>query len=223
MKVNTITMGALASLLLSSPIVGAEDKYPAADFKPKVQYQDSDYIANTAKEPAKAQAAAKPTESDSRYPATNFEPKVVYQDSEYKHTTPKVATPSAKTSSSSVSSSTEVASAESATQEAKSDNTLIILVAVLAAVGFLVFRRSSGVAKSGASASAYYQGNSGTTGVARYLNKLEGSAVTGVAKYLERQAASVQEKVATTGVDKYLEKKELESETGVSKYLRTKG
>lgn len=223
MKVNTITMGALASLLLSSPIVGAEDKYPAADFKPKIQYQDSDYIANTAKEPAKAEAAAKPTEPDSRYPATNFEPKVVYQDSEYKHTTPKVA-PSAKSSSAaSTSPSAEIASAEPAAQEAKSDNTLVILVAILAAIGFLVFRRRSGAGKSSTSTSAYYQDNSGTTGVARYLNKLEGSAVTGVAKYLERQAASVQEKVATTGVDKYLEKKELESETGVSKYLRTKG
>lgn len=218
MKANTLTIGALATLLLSSPIVGAEDKYPAADFKPKVQYQDSEYIAKESAQPA----AAKPAEADSRYPATNFEPKVVYQDTEYKHNAPKVQSAKPSAVAPAAKPQTETVEAEPA-KKAESSNAMLFVLIALAAIGFVLFKRSSGAAKSGSEGYAYSRDTSGATGVARYLSKLEGTAATGVAKYLEKQAASAQESVAATGVDKYLEKKELESETGVSKYLRTKG
>jgi hypothetical protein len=46
-----ILKGIFAALLLASPIVGAESKFPAADFEPKILFQDSDLIAKHAARP----------------------------------------------------------------------------------------------------------------------------------------------------------------------------
>jgi len=43
-KNNNLTNGLFAALLLSSPLVGADSKYPAADFQPTVVYQDSELM-----------------------------------------------------------------------------------------------------------------------------------------------------------------------------------
>jgi hypothetical protein len=44
-KKNALTKGLLTALLLASPMVGAESRYPAADFKPEIIAQDKDLIA----------------------------------------------------------------------------------------------------------------------------------------------------------------------------------
>ncbi|MDP1970298.1 MAG: hypothetical protein Q8K42_05080, partial [Methylobacter sp.] len=68
MKINNLTNGLVATLLLASPIAGAETEYPAADFKPKVIYQDID-SGKSVPAPTKQAKSVESTESDSKYPA----------------------------------------------------------------------------------------------------------------------------------------------------------
>jgi hypothetical protein len=59
-KKNALTKGLFTALLLASPMVGAESRYPAADFKPVIITQDADLIAKhsqAAKEYASEEAA----------------------------------------------------------------------------------------------------------------------------------------------------------------------
>jgi hypothetical protein len=84
-KINNLTNGLVVTLLLASPIVGAETEYPASDFKPKVIYQDAEYKNQSKYEPVTAVAKQeKSVEVDSKYPAADFEPKVLYKDTDYK-------------------------------------------------------------------------------------------------------------------------------------------
>lgn len=55
----------------------SDDKYPAANFQPKVVYIDKDSVKSSPKCPSK-KTAEKETEFDPKYPAANFEPKIVY-------------------------------------------------------------------------------------------------------------------------------------------------
>ncbi|MGR9116939.1 MAG: hypothetical protein ACU85E_14340 [Gammaproteobacteria bacterium] len=221
MKKNNLLKGVFAVLLLSSPMVGAETKYPAADFKPTVQYQDSEYIAKS-KSSGASSGQSQATAPDAKYPATAFQPKVLYKDTGYKHNTPKVAAP--KSSAAAAGKAVErTAGAESATEKkTESNSNILIALVVLAFVGFVFFRKRS-APEPVRHARVYTPDASGLTGVAKYLQSKEGQATTGVARYLEKQVAVVKEKASSTGVAKYLEKKVIESETGVAKYLRNKG
>ncbi len=60
MKINELTKGVMAALLLTSSVAMAESDYPAADYQPKVLYTNPDYkpeAAPVAKSPAPAPAA----------------------------------------------------------------------------------------------------------------------------------------------------------------------
>jgi hypothetical protein len=59
----------------------SDDKYPAANFQPKVVYIDKDSVKESASSSPKCpdqKPAEKATEFDPKYPAANFSPKVVY-------------------------------------------------------------------------------------------------------------------------------------------------
>lgn len=68
-------------LLLAASAAYAEN-YPAADFQPKVIYQDPSVVNTAAADKcAPQQEAAKKEQSvefDAKYPATSFQPKVIY-------------------------------------------------------------------------------------------------------------------------------------------------
>ena len=77
MKINNLTNGLVATLLLVSPIVGAETEYPASDFKPKVIYQDIDSSQSKSSSATTSTKQAKSADADLKYPAADFEPKVL--------------------------------------------------------------------------------------------------------------------------------------------------
>lgn len=225
-KIN-LTNGLFAALLLTSPMVGAETEYPAADFKPKVIFQDAEQIAKH-KESASSQESS---QEDSRYPAANFQPKVLYKDTEYKPSRSTTTSVSTKQGSQ----ATEVTTAEPAAEgkaEKSTQNNSWIVLAVIAVAGIVLFsRRSKSAAQSGAARADYRRASgvhpgdsSGTTGVARYINRAMG---TGVSRYLEKQAKTEK---AVTGVAKYMAKQAISSKakvsepaTGVEKYMRKRG
>ena len=88
-KKNNLTNSLFAVLLLTSPVVGADEKYPAADFQPEVVYQDKDYIAKDSQsEKTTKQSKNEITEIsevDTKYPAANFQPQVVYSVCKFHH------------------------------------------------------------------------------------------------------------------------------------------
>jgi len=43
MKVRNLTKSVLVALMISSPMVGAETQYPAADFQPEIIKQDQEH------------------------------------------------------------------------------------------------------------------------------------------------------------------------------------
>ncbi len=55
----------------------SDDKYPAANFQPKVVYIDNESVKSTPKCPDQ-KPAEKAAEFDPKYPAANFSPKVIY-------------------------------------------------------------------------------------------------------------------------------------------------
>jgi len=227
-KINNLTNGLVATLLLASPIVGAETEYPAADFKPKVIYQDVD-SSKSASAPAKQAKSVEATEADSKYPATNFEPKVLYKDADYK---PSKFTGTSSTSTSTASGRTQAADTEVSAPVKAEDNsmmTYLLGLIVVAVAGFIFLSKREPKAKV-SQAPVYTSHASGLSGVARYLRKNNMIAATGVARYLESRAETEKEKVATSGVEKYLEKqaksaKEAAAQagTGVEKYMRNRG
>ncbi|MGZ4969285.1 MAG: hypothetical protein ACXV8O_12565 [Methylobacter sp.] len=226
MKINNLTNGLVATLLLVSPIVGAETEYPASDFKPKVIYQDAEYssqgksTASTA--PAKQE---KSVEVDSKYPAADFEPKVLYKDADYK------PSKSAVTSSTSERTSSIAGEAEISAPVKAEDSMMTYLLGLIAfAVAGYVFLAKREPKAKVSEAPVYSSHVSGLSGVARYLRKHNMVAATGVARYLESRVSSEKEKTAVSGVEKYLEKqaksaKEIAAQagTGVEKYMRNRG
>lgn len=220
MKMNNLTNGLVATLLLASPIVGAETEYPAADFKPKVIYQDVD----SNKSAAAPTKQAKAVEADSKYPAADFEPKVLYKDADYK--------PSKLTATSSTperATTTEAVPSEAVKVEEESMMTYLLGLVAFAVAGYLFFTKRETKVKTSESRS--YTGHaSGLSGVARYLRKHNMGALTGVARYLESQVISEKSSAATSSVEKYLEKqaksakeKSVQAGTGVEKYMRDRG
>jgi hypothetical protein len=234
---NNLTKGLFTALLLVSSVVGADEKYPAADFQPSVVYQDENYIKNnsstqtTVKNAAPVVAEAKSTEVDSKYPAADFQPKVIYSDDNYQHT----KSVSAKTSKgNSVSSTTEETSELALNPQPlppKEDSSLTYLLGLigLVAVGFFLFRKQSVPTLTEKKTSTVSPSKvAANTGVAKYLNKVSG---TGVSRYVEKQVKTAK---SATGVAKYVAQKTLadkakaaeEAEkkaTGVEKYMRNRG
>ncbi|MDO9046532.1 MAG: hypothetical protein Q7U66_02200 [Methylobacter sp.] len=223
MKINNLTNGLVATLLLASPIVGAETEYPAADFKPKVIYQDID-SSKPAPAPAKQAKSVESAESDSKYPAANFEPKVLYKDADYK---PSKFAGTSSTAEQATAGDTEI----SATVKVEEESMMSYLLglAVFAVAGYIFLGKRESKAK--VSKPSVYSGHvSGLSGVARYLRKHNMAAATGVARYLESRVVSEKETAAASGVEKYLEKqarsaKETAAQagTGVEKYMRNRG
>lgn len=223
MKINNLTNGLVATLLLVSPIVGAETEYPAADFKPKVVYQDID-SSKSASTPAKQVKSVDSTDSDSKYPAADFEPKVLYKDADYK---PSKFVGTSSASEKAMTGAAVVSGVEKAKEE--SMMSYLLGLGAFAVAGYLFFTKRESKAKASGSR-AYATHSSGLSGVARYLRKHNMGAVTGVARYLESQVASAKGSAATSSVEKYLEKqaksakeKSAQAGTGVEKYMRDRG
>jgi hypothetical protein len=227
-KNNNLTSGLFAALLLSSPLVGADSKYPAADFQPTVVYQDSELMqknTGATSAPSKATAPAATSQADSKYPAANFEPQVVYSDASYK---PQKDLPEHKTTATKSSSPAEVnvEATEAAAPKAEASSNYLIGLIGLVLVGAFFLRNQFKCPKKSSenSAPAAAKNTYGLTGVARYLNKTAG---TGVSRYLDKQVKSA---ATVTGVAKYMAKQRLagktastEVATGVEKYMRNRG
>jgi len=227
-KINNLTNGLVATLLIVSPIVGAETEYPAADFKPKVIYQDID-SSQSKSAPAAVSKSEKSVEVDSNYPAANFEPKVLYKDADYK---PGKLTESASASqrATSASENNEVAASGAENAPEESMLTYLLGLAVFAVAGF-IFLGKRGTPKAKVSDAPVYSGHvSGLSGVARYMRKHNLAAVTGVGRYLETHVTATKTAAPVSGVEKYLEKqavseqeKAAQARTGVEKYMRNRG
>ncbi len=202
-KKNNLKKGIFTALLLVSSVVTAGEKYPAADFQPKVVYQDSDY-KHTGSTNASFGEKAK---ADSNFPAATYKPEVLFHDTEYKHNT-KVANVA---NSAGASSASEVVSSSSDESEASSSDETVspILALVILAVAVFLFRKKSG-SKSKTS------GKRKSSGLAKFLKKKApkvSNELTGVAKYLKNKAPKV------SGVAKYLETHQPTPKSGVAKYV----
>lgn len=202
MKKIHLTNGIVAALLLASPIAGAETKYPAADFQPKVIYQDAEYIGKgVAAKPAPKDksASARSSQADSKYPAANFEPEVVFQDAEQIKKVEQTAKAVASARGTATPASSGQTSAGSGEGGGVMENYWVGLVA-LALAGFAVLysRRPKPEVSE---APAYTIDTSGLTGVARYMRMKAMSGPTGVQKYIEKHGKKF------TGVEKYLRRR----------------
>jgi hypothetical protein len=215
-----LTKSVFAALLLLSTVAGAEDKYPASDFQPKVVYQDEE--AGKQVSSASASSSSSSSSSDSQYPAANFEPKVLYSDSDYKHT---AANPGSSSSSNVTSSDASASSSAAAPKDDSSVGYLLGLI-VLGIAGYVLFKKGAGIGVTAKSASVA-KAAGGLTGVAKYVLKTSG---TGVTRYLEKNAKVAPTASAATGVAKYLASQgssvksaASQAATGVEKYMRNKG
>jgi hypothetical protein len=220
-KKNNLMLGMLAALLLTSTLAWSESKYPAADFQPKVLYQDSDYKHNKS-----SSTSSSSSKVDPKYPAANFEPKVLYKDSNYKP---------GKFSNAAASSSTAVTSSVSSNDVRNdTDYSLVLVIFALAGVLFFVYKKrteASTPAKSTrkikraapqkARRSVAAEDSGALTGVARYLreNKPELSSVS---KYLESKSQQPASRVSKYVAKKVVAAKQsaAEAATGVEKYIR---
>ena len=222
-KISKLTNGLLVSLLLSASVVEAESKYPAADFEPKVVFQDSDYKHSTSAPSSSKSSGGEVSVADPNYPAANFQPEVLYKDDAYKHTKGNV-------SSSSSSSRTEPAEEQTASAENSSEDSsmsLILGLAVLAVAGFVFYsknaiKKAPAKRKPAARAAAVVSANVDVvSGVDKYLESKVGVQPSSVSKYLDERNSSV------SGVAKYVAKQKvsarLASVTGVEKYLKDRG
>jgi hypothetical protein len=237
-KNNNLMNGLFAALLLVSPWVGADQKYPASDFQPAIVYQDEEYIAKSHSQTAPPESAApkqaapdtdESNKADTKYPAADFQPKILYSDTNYKHeeattvTSPAAVSSSAK-STTTASEKSEPISAITEKTESTIPNYLIGLVGLALAGVFLLRKQFKGsVKKVESSVPAAPKAYQGLTGVAKYLNRTSG---TGVSRYLEKHKSST----AVTGVAKYMAKQVLSAKstaagaaTGVEKYMRNRG
>ena len=237
MKKNNYTNGLFAALLLVSPLVGADQKYPAANFEPEVVFQDNEYISknsqSSAQEKPSSQAKKPSSEQDSKYPAANFEPQVVYSDANYKPSIDTSDTVRASNKRASVNldnepKSAEVTSVSSSEKSDSSPNYLIGLIG-LGVVGFFLFRKqtegSASKTESKKATSQSVRNVNALTGVAKYLNR---SAGTGVSRYVDKQVKSAAA-ASATGVAKYMARQVVsakkatdEAATGVEKYMRNR-
>jgi len=231
-KNNNLKKGLFTALLLASPFVTAGTQYPAADFQPKVVYQDSNYQhenSESSSSSAKASFGEK-SKADANYPAATFKPEVVYHDTKYKHNAGTAASKSIPLAMwEEKVEEVAVAAAEAASGEESSMNPLFAIV-VLGVAAFLFSKRSPGTAKpkkgaqSRRAASVKALSTDGLSGVAKYLQK-KSPKLSGVARYLEENQSTPK-----SGVAKYVAKKVVaakkaaaEKTTGVEKYMRNRG
>ncbi|GAW85389.1 conserved hypothetical protein [Bathymodiolus platifrons methanotrophic gill symbiont] len=221
MKKNNIKKGIFTALLLASPFVTAGTQYPAADFQPKVVYQDNNYqheSSESSSSSAKASFGEK-SKADANYPAATFKPEVLYHDTDYKHNS------GAGTSKSIPlamweEKAEQVAEAKAAESSEDASINPLFAVLVLAVAGFLFLKKS----KSSAAVATKATYSDGLTGVAKYLEK-KSPKLSGVAKYLE-----LHQPTPKSGVAKYVAKKVVAAKkaasaktTGVERYMRNKG
>lgn len=217
--------------MLASPLVNADQKYPASDFQPEVVYQDDSYISGSTKAEApvakkEVKEVVESTVDDSKYPAANFQPQVVYSDENYKHSE---SVKSSSLAASTEKSAEEVVATESVASVKKDDssmNYIFGLVGLIAAGAFLMKKQSagSGSKTSSTSTTSAPIAKSASTGVARYLNKVSG---TGVSRYIDKKVKTT---TPATGVAKYMAKQAVaakttsaQAKTGVEKYMRDRG
>jgi len=233
-KISKLTNGLLVSLLLTASVAGADSKYPATDFQPKVLYQDSDYKHNESAEStssSKAGSGAEVSVADPDYPAANFKPEVLFKDDSYKHSKGNEG----KSITTEFVKQTIVEQREEVEENTDSDDSSLSLVlglGILAVAGFVFYqknnskktekksvrRKSSAPTKSSVSSVSE---NSGASGVSKYLESKVEAKPSRVEQYLEEKNTSV------SSVSKYVAKQKISarvaSVTGVEKYLKDKG
>ncbi len=226
MKNNNVKKGIFTALLLASPFVTAGVKYPAADFQPKVVYQDKDYQHEGSSSAVSSASFGETTKADSNYPAATFKPEVLYHDKGYKHSASIEKAKSIPlamwTEKVEEVAEAEQASADATTNDDSAMNPLFAIV-ILAVAGFLFRQKSSGgSAKKSKGASVASVG--GLTGVAKYLQS-KAPKLSGVAKYLEANQPTPK-----SGVAKYVAKRVVaakkaaaENVSSVEKYVRRQG
>ncbi|MDD5227390.1 MAG: hypothetical protein PHN45_02935 [Methylococcales bacterium] len=189
MKKNNLLQGAIVALLVASPLAAHAGQYPAADFEPKVLYQDESVKSTPASTPATKVATAEvstpaPVVSaadDSKYPASNFEPKILFKDDTYK---PSKSAPVSEYTTSAGAVIMEEAAISKAEKEG--DKTNLLLLGALVVAGFAASRcpKFAGIF-GGSSVSNETSSAPQETGVTRYLNARI-PKVSGVTKYLDR-------------------------------------
>lgn len=224
-------------MLVTSSVVSADEKYPAADFQPTIVYQSNDVKSTqtAAKEAAPAAAAtAHHAVVDSKYPAADFQPKVLYSDNNYKHDKSVPVAKPLNNNTTSASASSEEVAVEAVAEKKKEDSSITYFLGLigLAAAGFFLFRQQATpcpkAKKAHAAAPASTAKIAATTGVGKYINKVSG---TGVSRYVEQQVKTAK---SATSVSKYVAQKTLadkaraaeeaeQKATGVEKYVRNRG
>lgn len=229
MKKNNVKKGIFTALLLASPFVTAGTQYPAADFQPKVVYQDANYqhTSSGSSSSATKESFGEKSSADASYPAATFQPEVLYHNAEYKHNTGagnSKSIPLAMWEEK----VEEVAAAKEDSAGATEESTMnpLFAIVVLGVAVFLFTKRSSGGAKPKkvASSARAAASTDGLSGVAKYLQK-KSPKLSGVARYLEANQST-----PTSGVAKYVARKVVaakkaaaEKTTGVEKYMRNRG
>ena len=180
MKKNDLTKSLFAALLLASPMVGAEQQYPAVNFEPTILYQDADYIAKNKPSAVPAPVAAETASAASR------------QTESYTTETKPGQSPGKKEESS------------------METYLVGLIVLALAGLVFWGGKQPAPKAQAARREDiAAPAAGTGETGVAKYLKNLGASAgatlaETGVAKYLKTLEVSTKGTAALTGVAKYL-------------------
>ena len=200
MKKNNLKKGIFTALLLASPFVTAGTDYPAADFQPKILYQDESYQHQGSGSSSSSQGEK--STADANFPAANFQPEVLYIDEDYKHKAGTVSTSSAPLKRTS---SAAPAEAESAASSDDSSMNPLFAIVVLGVAGFLYIKQAKGTAKPKQTAVSRKRVNSGS------FRNADG--VSGVAKYLQNKIPKL------SSVDKYLEANQTAPKSGVAKYV----
>lgn len=200
MKKNNLKKGIFTALLLASPFVTAGTDYPAADFQPKILYQDESYQHQGSGSSSSPQGEKSTADAD--FPAANFQPEVLYIDEDYKHKAGTVSTSSAPLKRASAAAPAEAES--TASSDDSSMNPLFAIV-VLGVAGFLYTKQAKGTAKPKQAAVSRKRVNSGS------FRNADG--VSGVAKYLQNKVPKL------SSVDKYLEANQTAPKSGVAKYV----
>jgi hypothetical protein len=214
-KKNNLLQGAIVALLVASPLAAFAGQYPAADFEPKILYQDESIKSSATSvkaSPAAAPATVASKIDDSKYPAANFEPKVLFSDANY--TAPKSTASSVSSEYTTSSDSSDSVIIEASKKE--NDNSLFLLLGALAVAGFAASRcpKFTGVFGGNNSTDEGVYANR-ETGVTRYLNARI-PKVSGVTKYLERAGRP-------TNVARYIAKQNIVQKAAAAKNDANRG
>jgi len=231
-KKNNIKKGIFTALFLASPLVMAGNDYPAADFQPKVLFQDADYKHEGSSSNSSTATLGEKTKPDANYPAATFQPEVLYHDTEYKHKKVDINNESITLAVWTEKVEEEAAEAAAAAAGEESSMNPLFAIVVLGVAGFLYSKKSKGTAKTKGSAKSggffskrkaksSNESVSGLTGVAKYLQS-KAPKLSGVAKYLEANQPTPKSGVAKYVAQRVVEQKKAAANktTGVEKYMR---